>query len=148
MNDQRRGSANLRRARQAILKDGREMSYRDYIVSAEWRSRHKDFLKKGQYRDSLFPWIKIGRGKRYACHHTTYRHLGQEVYGEDVLIYHPWVHRWLIHGVASGFKLPGKQRKYPNFPQQIIHGFSRLPILLKIATWVFLVTYLVVSLCR
>lgn len=55
------------------------MNYSQYIVSSQWRSKHKEFLKRSHYRCAFFPFIKVGRGKRYNCHHMSYKNLGSVV---------------------------------------------------------------------
>lgn len=102
------------------------MNYRDYITSSEWRDKHKGFLQKSGYR-CAFSGLRIGKGKRYNCHHMHYENLGDEEYGRDIICLHPWFHRWVIHGILSGFKSTTKQKTYPNTPQQIAHAWCCLP---------------------
>lgn len=127
-----------RQAKVAVLPNGDRLKYSEYTVSDHWRSKHAFFLKKGQYRCSFMPWLKIGRGKRYACHHTGsgYENLGHEFYGKDVLILHPRVHMWFVHGILAGFKSASRQRTpYPNTAQKLFHAFCRLPIAIKMIIW-------------
>jgi hypothetical protein len=129
---------NLRKSKIAVLPNGDRLKYSEYIVSPHWREKHALFLKKGGYRCSFMPWLKIGKGKRYACHHTGlgYQNLGQEFYGRDVLIMHPKVHMWFIHGILSGFKSASRQRSpYPNTGQKLVHAFCRLPVVVKMLVW-------------
>lgn len=133
-------SANLRisqLSRLAQLPDGRTMKYGEYIVSPEWRSQHAKFLFRGGYRCSFMPWVKIGKGKRYACHHMNYDRLGREAYGRDIIVLCPWVHMMVAHGILAGFKSASKQRSpYPNKAQKLFHFFCRLPLFLKWVAWV------------
>lgn len=69
----------------------------------------------------MFPWIRIGKGHRYAVHHMHYRNLGNERLGRDVVPLCPFAHDFVIHGVLAGFKSAGKQRSYPNLAQKALH---------------------------
>jgi hypothetical protein len=37
------------------------MDYKTYIISNEWRDKHKDFLKRSHYRCAFFPWVRVGK---------------------------------------------------------------------------------------
>lgn len=114
--------------------------YRDYITSNEWRSKHKDWLKQANYR-CAFTGIRVGRksGRGYNMHHTNYLSLGNEKYGDDVLVSWTWFHNWVIHGILSGFKSAGKQGDYPNKAQRLVHSWGRLPYRVKqLSLWLFL----------
>lgn len=109
----------------------KKLIYRDYIVSPEWRGKHKDWLKESGYRCSMFPWIKVGKGKRYHCHHMRYN-LGEEVLWEDVIVVSPLAHKHIIHGILSGYKRPSQQKGgYPNTAQRLAHLWCCLPHNLK-----------------
>lgn len=108
------------------------MDYKSYITSQEWRLKHPIFLKKAGYRCSMFPWLKVGRGRRYNCHHMHYRNLGDERYRRDIICLSPFAHNVIIHGLASGFKRPSQQKNYPNTAQKILHLWCVLPIVLKV----------------
>lgn len=124
------------RRKVAVLPNGKEMNYHEYIISPEWRSRHMEFLTRGKFRCAFMPWLTIGKKKRYACHHMSYENLGQEIYSVDVIILHPWIHRFIVHGILSRFKSAGKQKTaYPNKAQKVFHGFCKLPYSLKMAVW-------------
>lgn len=60
-------------------------SYRTYIQSKQWYSKHPAWLKAVGYRCSMFPWIKIGKGRKYRIHHLHYRNLGSERLRRDVV---------------------------------------------------------------
>lgn len=107
------------------------MKYSEYIVSSEWRNKHREFLQKAGYR-CAFSGLKIGKGKRYACHHMHYENLGNENYGRDIVCLHPWFHKWVIHGLLSGFKRPSQQKIYPNTAQTIAHAWCLLPAIVKL----------------
>jgi len=97
------------------------VDYKKYIKSSDWYSRHPSWLKDVGYRCGLFPWVRIGNGRRYACHHLHYRTVGSERLHRDVIPLCPFAHNFVIHGILSGFKPAGKQRNYPNLPQRLIH---------------------------
>jgi hypothetical protein len=103
--------------------------YRNYITSPEWRSKHKPFLKRSHYRCALLPFLSLK--KRYNCHHMNYQNLGDEQLWVDVVCVHPWVHKWILHGILSGFKRPSQQRSYPNTAQRLAHVWCCLPVLLR-----------------
>jgi hypothetical protein len=109
--------------------------YRGYITSPEWREKHKEFLKRSHYRCSfsLLPIGKKIKGKYhgYAMHHMNYENLGDERLWIDVIALHPFIHRWVLHGILSGFKRPSQQKKYPNTAQQIFHFWCCQPPILR-----------------
>lgn len=109
------------------------MNYRDYIISPEWRNKHPDFLKRSRYR-CAFSLLRVGKGKRYNCHHMNYENLGDEELWRDVIVLHPWIHKWIIHGILSGFKRPSQQKNYPNLAQQAAHAWCCTPVLIR-AIW-------------
>jgi hypothetical protein len=107
--------------------------YYSYINSNAWRSKHYNWLKRCNYRCSMFPWVRIGRYSskkygKYNIHHTGvgYRHLGQEELWKDVLPLCPFAH-WLIHGGNMKAKAPWQ----PNLLQKILHFWCSLPLLIK-----------------
>jgi hypothetical protein len=102
-----------------------KVHYQTYIVSQEWRSHHPKWLKAVGYRCTLFPWIRIGKGKPYAIHHLHYRNLGHERLGRDVLPLSKFAHEKVVHGLLSNWKSAGKQRSYPNLSQQMMHEWMR-----------------------
>jgi hypothetical protein len=108
------------------------VNYRDYITSPEWRSKHKDFLKRSRYRCSFLPLLSVK--KRYNCHHMNYENLGDEELWRDVIVLHPFIHKWIIHGILSGFKRPSQQKSYPNLAQQAAHAWCCTPVLIR-AIW-------------
>ncbi len=115
-------------------KTGRtHVEYVSYIQSHEWYSKHPVWLKKVSYRCTLFPWIKIGKGHKYACHHMNYKNLGNEHLGRDVIPVSPFAHNFVIHGILSGFKPTGKQRGYPNLAQRLVHFWCVQRLWVKIA---------------
>ncbi len=105
------------------------MNYKTYIVSPEWRSKHKGWLKRSKYRCAFLPFLSLK--KRYNCHHMNYERLGDEQLWVDVVCVHPWVHKWILHGILSGFKRPSKQKHYPNTAQRLAHAWCCLPVLLR-----------------
>lgn len=105
------------------------MDYRSYIVSPEWRGKHKEFLKRSRYRCAFFPLLSVK--KRYNCHHMNYENLGSEQLWVDVVVLHPWIHKWIIHGLLSGFKRPSQQKNYPNAAQRLAHFWCCQPPLLR-----------------
>lgn len=105
--------------------------YKDYIVSSEWRSRHPAFLRQSHYRCALLPWVKVGKGHKYNCHHMNYRHLGDEQLWRDVVVLCPFAHSFIIHGILSGFKRPKEQRSYPNAAQKVAHFWCTMPVALR-----------------
>lgn len=116
------------------------MDYKTYITSSEWRNKHKDFLKRSRYRCAFFPFIKVGKGKRYNCHHMNYENLGNEQLWVDVICLCPFVHNFIIHGLLSGFKRPSQQKNYPNAAQRLAHGWCCQPVIIR---GVFVVAILV-----
>lgn len=104
------------------------MNYKDYITSAEWRGKHKGFLKRSRYR-CAFSFISVKR--RYNCHHMNYDNLGDEQLWVDVIVVHPWIHKWILHGILSGFKRPSQQKSYPNAAQRLAHGWCCQPVLIR-----------------
>ena len=118
--------------------------YQTYITSPEWRSHHPRWLKSVQYRCTFLPWLRIGDGKPYAIHHLHYRNLGNERLIRDVLPVSKFAHEFIIHGLLSGGKAAGQQRRYPNLAQKLVHAWMRLGLLLKGALllgggwWIFL----------
>jgi hypothetical protein len=105
------------------------MNYKTYIVSPEWRSKHKGWLKRAKYRCAFLPFLSLK--KRYNCHHMNYENLGNEQLWVDVICVHPWVHKWILHGILSGFKRPSRQKNYPNIAQRLAHAWCCLPVLLR-----------------
>lgn len=110
---------------------GSKMDYRSYITSNEWRSKHKDFLKSSHYRCAFFPWVKVGKKRRYNVHHMNYENLGSERLWVDVICLCPFVHSFIIHGLLSGFKRPSQQKRYPNTAQRLAHAWCCLPVLVR-----------------
>lgn len=119
------------------------MNYQSYIVSPEWRGKHKDFLKRSRYRCSFFPFVKCGKKARYNVHHMNYENLGDERLWVDVIVVCPFTHRFIIHGLLSGFKRPSQQKNYPNKAQQLAHFWCCTPMWMKAGSafllWVNLV---------
>lgn len=107
------------------------MNYREYIVSKEWRGKHREWLLRSRYRCSMFPWVSTK--KYYNIHHMNYSNLGREKIYRDVIPLSRFAHSFVIHGILSGFKRPSQQKKYPNFPQQIAHYWCCIPALLRSA---------------
>ena len=108
-----------------------KQDYSSYMISDEWRDKHADFLKAAHYQCALTPWVKIGKGAKYRCHHLTYAHLGHEKYWWDVLCLSPFAHDRIIHGICSGGKRPHQQKHYPNTAQSLVHSWCRLPAWVK-----------------
>jgi hypothetical protein len=111
------------------------MDYRAYITSPEWRNKHKGFLKRSHHRCS-FSLLPIGRkikGKYcgYAIHHMNYKNLGSEQLWIDVITLHPFIHKWIIHGILSGFKRPSQQKDYPNHAQRLAHFWCCQPVMVR-----------------
>jgi hypothetical protein len=107
------------------------MNYSQYIISTEWRSKHKDFLKSSHYRCAFFPWVKVGRKARYNVHHMSYKNLGNERLWVDVVCLSPFAHSFIIHGILSGFRRPSQQKNYPNTAQRLVHAWCCLPVFLR-----------------
>jgi hypothetical protein len=115
-------------------------NYREYITSSEWRDKHKQFLKRSHYRCAFFPWIRVGKGKRYNVHHMNYKNLGDEQLWVDVICLCPFVHNFIIHGLLSGFRRPSQQKNYPNPAQRLAHFWCCLPVAVRV---VFVVLFAV-----
>ena len=105
--------------------------YHEYIISEEWRSKHPGFLAEARYQCAAMPWVKVGRGSFYRCHHLHYNTLGRERYWFDVVCLSPFVHDLIVHGILSGGKKPSQQEIYPNTAQQYFHAWCRLPVWAK-----------------
>lgn len=97
------------------------VDYHTYIKSNNWYSQHKGWLSAVGSRCTMFPWIRVGKGHRYAIHHMNYKNLGNEKLGRDIVPLCPFAHDYVIHGILSGFKSAGKQRNYPNPAQRLMH---------------------------
>lgn len=123
------------------------MDYRTYITSSEWRGKHKGFLKRSHHRCSfsLLPIGKTIKGKYfgYAIHHMNYDNLGDEQLWIDVIALHPFIHRWIIHGLLSGFKRPSQQKNYPNTAQRLAHFWCCQPVIVRAVFFVLLLVNLV-----
>jgi hypothetical protein len=122
---------------------GEEMNYKSYITSAEWRDKHKNFLKHSHYRCAFFPFIKVGKKARYNCHHMNYENLGDEQLWVDVICLCPFAHSFIIHGLLSGFRRPSQQKNYPNKAQQFAHFWCCQPVLIRGVLGVLLLCNLV-----
>lgn len=114
-----------------------KQEYKAYITSAEWRDKHKPWLRRSKYR-CAFSGLLIGKtvkGKYYpyAVHHMNYKNLGDETLWEDVICLHPLIHKLIVHGILSGFKRPIQQAHYPNKAQQAFHYYCCLPPLVRVA---------------
>ena len=118
------------------------IDYQSYIKSDNWYSKHRTWLSTVGDYCTMLPWVRIGKGHRYAIHHMNYENLGDEKLGRDVVPLCPFAHDYIIHGFLAGFKSAGKQRNYPNLAQRLIHfwcvqrrwfkGVLSLLILLKL----------------
>ncbi len=108
-----------------------KINYRAYITSTEWRSKHKDFLKASHYRCAFFPWVKVGKKRRYNVHHMNYKNLGDERLWVDVICVCPFVHNFIIHGLLSGFRRPSQQKNYPNTAQRLAHFWCCQPVMIR-----------------
>lgn len=97
------------------------INYNNYIKSRTWYGKHPQWLKIVNYRCTMFPWVRIGKGKHYAIHHMHYKNLGNERLGRDVVPLCTFAHNFIIHGILSGFKSAGKQHGYPNLVQRFVH---------------------------
>lgn len=122
-------------------------NYREYITSAEWRDKHKGFLKRSRYR-CAFSFLPVGKtikGKYfgYAIHHMNYENLSSEQLWIDVIALHPLIHRWIIHGILSGFKRPSQQKNYPNAAQRLAHFWCCQPVAVRAVFSVLLAVNLV-----
>lgn len=130
------------------------INYREYIISDSWRSLHPIFLEKSKHRCSMFPWVKCGKRRRYNIHHMNYNNLGDEQLWKDVVVVSPFAHKWIIHGILSGFKRPRHQKVYPNKYQQAAHFWCCLPLIIKqfltlvISAFVTFVGSLIFALCQ
>jgi hypothetical protein len=51
----------------------------------------------------------------------------------DVVCVHPWVHKWILHGILSGFKRPSQQKSYPNTAQKLAHYWCCQPVMVRAA---------------
>lgn len=121
-------------------------SYQVYIASKQWYGMHPAWLKAVGYRCSMFPWVKIGKGKRYRIHHLHYRNLGDEHLRRDVVPLCPFAHDFIIHGVLSGFKSAGKQKQYPNLAQRAVHLWCVQRLWVKVFLLMGLVVMLIARL--
>jgi hypothetical protein len=108
-----------------------KINYKAYITSPEWRGKHKDFLKRSHYRCAFFPWVKVGKKRRYNVHHMNYKNLGNERLWVDVVCLCPFVHNFIIHGLLSGFKRPSQQKNYPNMAQRAAHFWCCQPVAIR-----------------
>lgn len=123
------------------------MNYAKYIVSEEWRDKHKVFLKRSHYR-CAFSFLPVGKKIKgryfgYAIHHMNYENLGSEQLWIDVIALHPFIHRWIIHGILSGFKRPSQQKKYPNAAQRLAHFWCCQPVMLRAVLAILLLVNLI-----
>jgi len=107
------------------------MNYSQYIISTEWRSKHKDFFKSSHHRCALFPWVKVGKKHRYNVHHMNYKNLGNERLWVDVICLCPSAHSFIIHGILSGFRRPSQQKNYPNTARRLAQAWCCLPVFLR-----------------
>ena len=98
------------------------MNYHVYLQSRQWREK-AGFIKflACIWRLSPLPFL-FGD-----AHHVKYKNLTKEIYLRDIIVVSPVIHILLIHGILSGFKRPGQQRRYPNVFQSMIHWLYRLP---------------------
>jgi hypothetical protein len=46
-------------------------------------------------------------------------------------IYHNWIHKWILHGILSGFKRPSQQKSYPNVAQKLAHYWCCQPVMVR-----------------
>ena len=122
------------------------MDYRNYITSTEWRSKHKEFLKASHYRCAFFPWVKVGKKRRYNVHHMNDENLGSERLWVDVICVCPFAHGFIIHGLLSGFKRPSQQRSYPNAAQRLAHFWCCIPVVIRVALVVLMLVNLLKAL--
>ena len=120
-----------------------EPNYREYITSAEWRDKHKGFLKRSHYRCAFFPFIKVGKKARYNVHHMNYENLGNEQIWIDVIVVCPFVHNFIIHGLLSGFRRPSQQKNYPNAAQRLAHFWCCQPVMIRAVLAILLLVNLV-----
>jgi len=118
-------------------------SYHTHIKSNDWYAKHPVWLKAVVYRCSMFPWIKIGRGRKYRIHHLHYRNLGNERLRRDVVPLCPFAHDFIIHGMLSGFRSAGKQKRYPNLGQRIVHLWCVQRLWIKVFLLLVLVALLI-----
>lgn len=95
------------------------------------------------YRCSMFPFVKVGRGKRYNVHHLNYKNLGSERLWADVICLCPFAHSFIIHGLLSGFCRPSQQKNYPNSAQKIAHFWCCQPVMVRGAVVGLLIVNLV-----
>src|SRR3569832_1942063 len=97
------------------------MDYKSYIVSSEWRSKHKGFLKRSHYRCSFFPFIKCGKKGRYNVHHMNYEKQSSEHLRVDVIVVCPFVHNFILHNKHKKKKQPTQQKQKPKTTQKKAH---------------------------
>ncbi len=124
-----------------------KVDYCAYIKSKEWYAKHKDWLLGSGYRCSMFPWVKCGKGYPYRIHHKAYDNVGKETLWKDVIVLCPFAHDFIIHGILSGFKSAGKQKKkYPNKAQRLVHLWCSIPVwgkTLIIAATIYAIAYFI-----
>ena len=119
------------------------MDYKTYIISNEWRDKHKDFLKRSHYRCAFFPWVRVGKRHRYNCHHMNYENLGDETLWVDVGVGCAFVHNFILHGILLVFKRPSHQKSYPNLAQKTAHFWCCQPVMLRGALVITLLVNLI-----
>ncbi|NEO43181.1 MAG: hypothetical protein F6K55_03285 [Moorea sp. SIO4A3] len=109
------------------------VDYYSYIKSPFWRNKRTSFFKSAGKRCQL---TGILLNQKYHAHHCSYDNLGNEQFNKDVIILHPFVHRYIFHYLLSGgIRKPGQQKNYPNKAQEIARcicvtsWLSRLTIL-------------------
>lgn len=107
-------------------------NYNTYIKSAAWYRKHPDWLKRSGYRCAMLPWVQVGKGKPYHCHHLHYGNLGSEELWRDVVVLCPLAHNQIIHGILSWYRRPSQQQRYPNSLQRFAHRWCCLPLFLKL----------------
>ena len=114
------------------------MNYNDYLNSSHWHNKTKAWRTIAFGRCAMFPFI---RG--YHCHHVSYKNFGNEKYKRDIVVLSPFAHKFIIHGVLSGFKRPNEQKKYPNIFQRIAHLWCQIPLKMTTALviWVLLLNF-------
>jgi hypothetical protein len=62
---------------------------------------------------------------------------------EDVIVVCPFAHKFILHGILSGFKRPSQQKSYPNTAQRLAHYWCCQPVMIRGALAIALLINLV-----
>ena len=89
------------------------------------RDRHK------KVSDRIISVLIVPQSRLLQEVYCNYNNLGDEQLWVDVICVHPWIHKWILHGILSGFKRPSQQKNYPNLAQRTEHFWCCQPVLVR-----------------